>query len=698
MSLRELGDEFYRMAIKSRDDVIYELHKEICKKYEEALQTQSKTINELQADCEAMKEKINNDNTRINSIVEDSDVQITELENKIEKSTKDMTKLNKKIEILLRKEQEAKTNIEILEEERDEFRITVEALKGTIDELKNANLNITNNLRKTNISYDEDDIDDNENVTFIQITPQNNNGISLLQEINDLNNDSIIPLENETNTIIDESNQTSVPTIPSFERDFNNSPHNMEDSDKKIYLTPNVIKLNHTLSVSPSNELRPVTIEEAIAYDEYWQKKREKDKQPTKPDMGNKRKTIPQKGTKSGVTSVSTIINSNKINNKSEIHHRSLTSEDTNEVDNNKRKMEEEIVLIKQDLHKMTGEIKKLYQNQKIYESTQTNKGIKKKTVHLIGDSHIRYLTKEVEKNIGDNYEVRENFRPGITFQNIATQLIPKELNENDIIVLSAGTNDLYRTEWNTIQESVATIIKKNCKIIPILIPPQISYEDLNKDVVKLNTLLKYEYKKFNNTEIIDPQKFIKPWHMALDGIHIGRKGKIWLAKKISEKVEDGKQDETNKEKDKLIQTKPYWRKEQDVKVPYEQPSSNSNNTDLLIQSIEIGNYQKETTNNETCLVTDEACNIEHGNNISSIKTYKEVHIMYQNVRGIRTKTNELYINISNQENDILILSETWLKSDIHDAEFMDENYQIFRKDRDEVTTSKERGGGLLIA
>ncbi|KAL1447383.1 hypothetical protein WDU94_012283 [Cyamophila willieti] len=150
MSLRELGDEFYRMAIKSRDDVIYELHKEICKKYEEALQTQSKTINELQADCEAMKEKINNDNTRINSIVEDSDVQITELENKIEKSTKDMTKLNKKIEILLRKEQEAKTNIEILEEERDEFRITVEALKGTIDELKNANLNITNNLRRSN--------------------------------------------------------------------------------------------------------------------------------------------------------------------------------------------------------------------------------------------------------------------------------------------------------------------------------------------------------------------------------------------------------------------------------------------------------------------------------------------------------------------------------------------------------------------
>ncbi|XP_026679906.1 uncharacterized protein LOC113467739 isoform X2 [Diaphorina citri] len=50
------------------------------------------------------------------------------------------------------------------------------------------------------------------------------------------------------------------------------------------------------------------------------------------------------------------------------------------------------------------------------------------------------------------------------------------------------------------------------------------------------------------------------------------------------------------------------------------------------------------------------------------------------------------------QENDVIILSETWLKSDINDAELLDDNYQIFRRDRDETTTSKGRGGGLLIA
>uniref|UniRef100_A0A8D9BEX3 Uncharacterized protein n=1 Tax=Cacopsylla melanoneura TaxID=428564 RepID=A0A8D9BEX3_9HEMI len=51
MSLKDLGDEFYRLAIKNRDDVIYDLHKEICKKYEETQAEQFQIITELQLDC-----------------------------------------------------------------------------------------------------------------------------------------------------------------------------------------------------------------------------------------------------------------------------------------------------------------------------------------------------------------------------------------------------------------------------------------------------------------------------------------------------------------------------------------------------------------------------------------------------------------------------------------------------------------------
>uniref|UniRef100_A0A8D9E7S7 Uncharacterized protein n=1 Tax=Cacopsylla melanoneura TaxID=428564 RepID=A0A8D9E7S7_9HEMI len=153
MSLKELGDEFYRLAIKNRDDIIYELHKEICNKYEETQIAQYKTINDLQDDCKAMREKINNDNIRINNIVEDSDDQISELEKKYTDSNKEIAKLNNKLETLIKRDIESMRHTKLLEEERDEFKITVHALKGTIEELKTANLNLTNNLRYQ-IHYD----------------------------------------------------------------------------------------------------------------------------------------------------------------------------------------------------------------------------------------------------------------------------------------------------------------------------------------------------------------------------------------------------------------------------------------------------------------------------------------------------------------------------------------------------------------
>lgn len=39
--------------------------------------------------------------------------------------------------------------------------------------------------------------------------------------------------------------------------------------------------------------------------------------------------------------------------------------------------------------------------------------------------------------------------------------------------------------------------------------------------------------------------------------------------------------------------------------------------------------------------------------------------VYYQNVRGIRTKTNELFLKLSACEYDIIVLTETWLRPDV---------------------------------
>lgn len=75
------------------------------------------------------------------------------------------------------------------------------------------------------------------------------------------------------------------------------------------------------------------------------------------------------------------------------------------------------------------------------------------------------------------------------------------------------------------------------------------------------------------------------------------------------------------------------------------------------------------------------------------------LHIYYQNVRGLKTKTIDLYHNISTHNYDVIVLTETWLHSGVYDSELFDDRYIVYRRDRQtsRYRTCKE-GGGVLIA
>lgn len=70
----------------------------------------------------------------------------------------------------------------------------------------------------------------------------------------------------------------------------------------------------------------------------------------------------------------------------------------------------------------------------------------------------------------------------------------------------------------------------------------------------------------------------------------------------------------------------------------------------------------------------------------------------YQNVRGLRTKTHNLYMNALSQDYDILVLSETWLNDSVFDNELLDNRYNVYRRDRQDCLLSKREGGGVLVA
>lgn len=91
----------------------------------------------------------------------------------------------------------------------------------------------------------------------------------------------------------------------------------------------------------------------------------------------------------------------------------------------------------------------------------------------------------------------------------------------------------------------------------------------------------------------------------------------------------------------------------------------------------------------------------DHPNDVIHIQTpvlavTRPLSIYYQNVRGLRTKTNDLHLVLSSCDYDIIVFTETWLRDDISNAE-LTSNYVLHRCDRNSLTSNLTRGGGVLI-
>lgn len=73
----------------------------------------------------------------------------------------------------------------------------------------------------------------------------------------------------------------------------------------------------------------------------------------------------------------------------------------------------------------------------------------------------------------------------------------------------------------------------------------------------------------------------------------------------------------------------------------------------------------------------------------------KVLNIYYQNVRGLRTKSN-IRSTISASGYDMIVFTEHWLNDNFESSEYFDDSYFVEREDRN--VTNKQWGGGALIA
>lgn len=164
----------------------------------------------------------------------------------------------------------------------------------------------------------------------------------------------------------------------------------------------------------------------------------------------------------------------------------------------------------------------------------------------IIGDSHTKFLKNSFSQhnNFLQKTDIQITTKPGIKFADTC-KLLPKNLDRDSTLIICAGTNDIYKTESQDIGREIDKLGKTNQQIILISIPPQRS-PHTNRNIININTKIKYQCKQYKNIKILNTHAFIKPQHVSWDGIHLSKRAINWIATKLVSMMCDTTQHNNN--------------------------------------------------------------------------------------------------------------------------------------------------------
>ncbi|XP_055543565.1 uncharacterized protein LOC129729107 [Wyeomyia smithii] len=83
---------------------------------------------------------------------------------------------------------------------------------------------------------------------------------------------------------------------------------------------------------------------------------------------------------------------------------------------------------------------------------------------------------------------------------------------------------------------------------------------------------------------------------------------------------------------------------------------------------------------------------------VEDAQSKETVNLYFQNVRGHRTKIDEILLSVSSCEYDAIMLVETNLTDSITSEQLFGDDYIVYRADRSLINSKKRSGGGVLIA
>ncbi|KAI5731374.1 hypothetical protein M8J77_009027 [Diaphorina citri] len=172
-------------------------------------------------------------------------------------------------------------------------------------------------------------------------------------------------------------------------------------------------------------------------------------------------------------------------------------------------------------------------------QESNAQNDVQMKNLFVIGDSQCRDMQSCIKKFVKPDCRVNCISNPGKTLGFVIDAIKPSKLSHNTQICIFAGTNDVFRTNFDDLTRSLQKLYNKckQFKVLIILIPPRYDRRHMNPHIVKLNSKLKHLIASFENFDHIDLYNFIQLTHISDDGLHLNLKGKNLVSRKIATKI-----------------------------------------------------------------------------------------------------------------------------------------------------------------
>jgi len=162
--------------------------------------------------------------------------------------------------------------------------------------------------------------------------------------------------------------------------------------------------------------------------------------------------------------------------------------------------------------------------------------------VVILGDSHLKGCTEKINNYLRDTFRITGWTKPGALAEEILDKptLDLMNLNKRDVIVISAGANDVYMNNSNVALLKITKFIQNNCNTNIILyeVPHRYDlseYSCVNRAIQAFNCKLRKVATLFKYVTILECN--YNREYFTKHGMHLNGRGKRLVSKQVASEI-----------------------------------------------------------------------------------------------------------------------------------------------------------------